>query len=233
MKAVIQKLKLHSFVAVLIVLGSLLPVLYTQPAAAAAPTGMCYFESNGQAPAYIDKCTTVFPKGKDSAGHVLSKSKCYDVTGTVATVLSCSSKKLDQYSAVRTACLSHGGKFNEKTHTCSGEAKTYICADGKTKVTDTANCPGDTAVSSGNCSDVSNCDLISKYINPFINFLAALVGVAVVISIVIGGIQYGSSAGDPQKVSAAKNRIRNAIVALLTFLFLYALLNFLIPGGLL
>jgi hypothetical protein len=82
------------------------------------------------------------------------------------------------------------------------------------------------------CSDLSNCPLIKNYIEPFINFLAALVGVAVVFSIIVGGIQYSSSGGDPSKVSAAKNRIRNAIIALVTFIVLYAMLNFLIPGGL-
>jgi hypothetical protein len=87
-------------------------------------------------------------------------------------------------------------------------------------------------VTGGNCSDLSKCDVIQHYINPFVNFLAALVGVAVVVSLIIGGIQYGSSAGDPSKVTAAKNRMRNALLALVTFLFLYALLNFLIPGGL-
>ena len=84
----------------------------------------------------------------------------------------------------------------------------------------------------GNCLDAKNCDLIKNYVNPFINLLSALVGVAVVISIVIGGVQYGSSAGDSSKVAAAKDRIRNSILALITFMFLYALLNFLIPGGL-
>lgn len=92
---------------------------------------------------------------------------------------------------------------------------------------------GDSAASGGNCANIKNCDIMSQYINPFINFLAALVGVAVTISIIIGGIQYGSSTGDPQKVAAAKARIRNALIALLTFSFLYALLNFLVPGGLL
>jgi len=111
------------------------------------------------------------------------------------------------------------------------------CADGSLpKNNDTSNCPvtvvSDSATKNGKCADVNNCDIIKEYIQPFINFLAALVGVAVVISIVIGGIQYGSSAGDPSKVTAAKNRIRNAIIALVTFLFLYTLLNFLIPGGL-
>lgn len=91
---------------------------------------------------------------------------------------------------------------------------------------------GNVSPSAGDCSKLAKCDLVTKYLNPFINFMAAFVGVAVVISLIIGGIQYSSSAGDPQKVGAAKNRIRNAIIALVTFLFLYALLNFLIPGGL-
>ena len=88
------------------------------------------------------------------------------------------------------------------------------------------------AESSGDCSNINQCDLINNYVNPLVNFLAALVGVGVVTSIVIGGIQYSSSAGDPSKASAAKNRIRNAIIALVAFLLLYGMLNFLIPGGL-
>lgn len=115
-------------------------------------------------------------------------------------------------------------------------ATNAMCPDGVTPLPKggASQCPSDAdpAITSGNCSNVSHCDLIQKYINPFINFLAALVGVVVVMSIIIGGIQYSSSAGDPQAASAAKNRIRNAIIALVTFLFLYALLNFLIPGGL-
>jgi hypothetical protein len=118
------------------------------------------------------------------------------------------------------------------------------CADGTTPPgNDVKNCPvttttpsngpGDPAVNGGHCSDVKNCDLIQNFINPFINLLAALVGVAVTISIVVGGIQYSNSGGDAQAVAAAKARIRNAIIALITFIFLWALLDFLIPGGLL
>lgn len=120
-----------------------------------------------------------------------------------------------------------------------------LCPDGQTSVPKgkEVNCPKpaqpDKAITGGNCADTatgqvtSNCDLVKKFIQPFIDFLSAFVGVAVVISIIIGGIQYGSSAGDPQKVTMAKNRIRNSIIALVTFIFLLSLLNFLIPGGLL
>lgn len=80
--------------------------------------------------------------------------------------------------------------------------------------------------------NASSCNLIQKYIDPLVQLLSALVGVAVTISIIIGGIQYGSSAGDPQATMAAKSRIRNSLIALVAFLFLYAFLQFLIPGGL-
>lgn len=73
--------------------------------------------------------------------------------------------------------------------------------------------------------------LIKNYVNPAVAFLAALAGVAVVISVIVGAIQYSSAGGDPSKVSAARNRIVEAVVALLAFLFLYAFLNFLLPGG--
>lgn len=109
---------------------------------------------------------------------------------------------------------------------------TFVSAASNTSGVDPAAAGKPNPSTGGNCSNINKCDLLQHYINPFINFLAALVGVAVVVSIIIGGIQYGSSGGDPSKVTAAKNRIRNALVAFITFLFLYALLNFLIPGGL-
>lgn len=96
-------------------------------------------------------------------------------------------------------------------------------------------CPKGDASASGSCSDATNlgnCDLISRFINPAVNFLAVLFGLIVTISVVIGAIQYGSSAGDPQKASAAKARIRNAIIALVAFTLLYAGISYLIPGGL-
>jgi hypothetical protein len=106
----------------------------------------------------------------------------------------------------------------------SDGSKVCVCTDG--------NPPSGGQCDSGECATLNSCGLISKYIDPFVEFLAAAVGVGVVTSIIIGGIQYSSSAGDPGKVSAAKNRIRNAIIALITFMLLYGLIDFLIPGGL-
>lgn len=75
-----------------------------------------------------------------------------------------------------------------------------------------------------------NCNLVQKYLNPLINILSILVGVAVVMGIIYGGIQYSASGGDPQKAAAAKTHIRNSVVALIVYFFLYAFLKFLVPG---
>lgn len=92
----------------------------------------------------------------------------------------------------------------------------------------------DPAICGTPCKNADNCDLTAKYINPFINkFLAPLAILAVIIGVIWGAIEYIMSGGDSQKVAQAKNRIQKALVGLVAFIFLYALLNWLIPGGLL
>jgi hypothetical protein len=77
-----------------------------------------------------------------------------------------------------------------------------------------------------------NCDFIAKYVNPAINVLTVSFGLIVVISLILGGIEFSASEGDPQKASRAKSRISNTILALLAYSLLYGFIQFLIPGGL-
>ncbi len=81
-------------------------------------------------------------------------------------------------------------------------------------------------------STAANCG-ITRYLVLFINVLSVLAGIVIAASIAWGGIEYSMSGSDPQKVSAAKDRIRNAIIALVFFIFGYAILNYLVPGGVL
>lgn len=64
-----------------------------------------------------------------------------------------------------------------------------------------------------------------------IRFLVAGVGVVVIASIIVGGIQYTTAQGEPQKQVAARGRIINAVIALLLYLLTFALMQWLIPGG--
>lgn len=60
-------------------------------------------------------------------------------------------------------------------------------------------------------------------------FFSAGVGLVIAASIIIAGIQYMTSAGNPQALAAAKGRIANSLIALLIFFFLFAIIQFLIP----
>lgn len=72
---------------------------------------------------------------------------------------------------------------------------------------------------------------ISDLLFAIIRLLADGVGIVVVASVVVAGIQFSASRGDPQATSSAIDRIRTSVVALLIFLFGYGILNWLVPGG--
>lgn len=80
--------------------------------------------------------------------------------------------------------------------------------------------------------NAKNCAIVA-YTVTAINILSSIVGVVVVLMIAVGGIQYAASRDNPQAAVKAKERIRNAILALVAYLFIYAFLQYLIPGGVL
>lgn len=65
----------------------------------------------------------------------------------------------------------------------------------------------------------------------FVRFLSAGVGIVVIGSIIVAGIQYTTSQGDPNATAKALGRISSAATALLIYIFAAALLNFVIPAG--
>lgn len=72
---------------------------------------------------------------------------------------------------------------------------------------------------------------INTYLQNGINLLTALAGLAITASVIIGGIQYSTSGGNPTASAAAKKRIGNAFLALLALVFLYTFLQWIVPGG--
>lgn len=95
-------------------------------------------------------------------------------------------------------------------------------------VDDTNNCSQAKSAAQVNSK---NCGIV-KYIVQITNVLGGMVGVVIVGSIIWGGIQYSAAGSDPQGVAAARKRIRNAIIALVVFIFTYAFVQWLVPGGL-
>ena len=81
--------------------------------------------------------------------------------------------------------------------------------------------------------NADTCPVLKNYIIPVINVLAGSVGIIVVIMVAWGGLQYASAKDNPQQAAAAKDHIRNALMALVMYIFMLAFLNWVIPGGVL
>lgn len=64
----------------------------------------------------------------------------------------------------------------------------------------------------------------------FINIMLWIIGVLSVVFLIWGGIRYVTSAGDSNKVTAAKNTIVYAIVGLIIAILSYAMVNFVIKS---
>ena len=142
------------------------------------------------------------------------------------------------------ACIKSGGSW-VTTH--SESAPTSSCTNCPVgTVGGSEKCVASTAISdtsieqpdarprdcNGANLDRDNCGIV-KYLVLFINALSAIVGVVVTAVIIWGGIEYSSSAGDPSKIQAGKQRVYSGIISLVVFIFTYAFLQYIVPGGLL
>lgn len=66
-----------------------------------------------------------------------------------------------------------------------------------------------------------------------VRFLTLGVGLVLIASTIVAGIQYTTSRGDPQATAKALGRITSTVGALLFFIFIYAILNWVVPNGIL
>lgn len=236
----LQKLKitltLFSFFLILAVTGSVSPVsaddLTVEFACSDNTTGISF--TSGSNHEQVVKCRSgakIIYENYD--GHPVLAVKATCPTGeTVGTDVDTPNQPTSKYVFYCEILQGHDDPIHTKTDHAPKLQQTTApdaCASNDPSCVPVTPDP---AATSGNCATATKCDLVEKYINPLINFLAALVGVLVTIGIVWGGIEYSSSNGDPQKVAIARNRIKNSIIALVTFFFLWSMLNFLIPGGL-
>ncbi len=119
-----------------------------------------------------------------------------------------------------------GHKVDGVTPGLSEQDRVIVCATGSGgNARLDADCKAD-----GGPLTKDNCGIVG-YIVTFTRVLSALVGIVVVIMIAVGGLQFTMARDDPQAVAAAKGRIKNAVFALVCYLFGFALLQWLVPGG--
>lgn len=78
--------------------------------------------------------------------------------------------------------------------------------------------------------DKSNCGIV-KLLDTAFNLVSGAISLVIIGNIIYAGIQYSMAQGDPSKASKSKDRIRNAVIAFIMYLSLYAFIQWLIPGG--
>ena len=84
----------------------------------------------------------------------------------------------------------------------------------------------------GNAYEGDELNPVLDMLFALLRFVSAGVGLIVIGSIIWAGIQYSTSRGNPQSTEASIKRVTNAVIALLLYIFSFAILNFLVPGGL-
>lgn len=72
---------------------------------------------------------------------------------------------------------------------------------------------------------------IMNVLATILNWLAIGVSVVVLIGIVYGAVMYASAGGNEAQTKKAIGIIRNAVIALLLYFGMWAILQYLIPGG--
>ena len=81
------------------------------------------------------------------------------------------------------------------------------------------------------CNDGGGDNQILNVLGTILNWLAVGVSVAVLIGIVYGAVMYASAGGNEAQTKKAIGIIRNAIIALILYFAMWAILQYLIPGG--
>jgi hypothetical protein len=102
----------------------------------------------------------------------------------------------------------------------------YQCGNGKNavKIKFNLGCLG-------NAYTQSELGPIEDLLFALLRFMSIGVGVLVAGSIIVAGIQYSTSQGNAEVTQSAKNRIQSSVIALLIYVFIFAVLQYLVPGG--
>lgn len=77
-------------------------------------------------------------------------------------------------------------------------------------------------------SKTGNTDTVGSAARMITNTIMYIAGALAVIMIVVGGIQYVTSNGDGNKITAAKNTIMYAVIGLVVAIVAYAIVNYVI-----
>jgi len=241
----------HTLSFLIVITCSLISTIFVGGAAAQIAGGCFQLQSNGPNSGGYEQLTSDICAGKPTypnSGLAAPDQNCYVETtapdGSAAWVTKdCSSI---QQTGITNPGAVVNGQAAPAANSSGAPAGTpittndyqgpHVCGlppDKQVHISIDIGCVGE------KCAKNPSPAICSTSINPIVDalyailrFLSAGVGLVIVVSIVIAGIQFTASRGDPNGTAKAIERIRSTVFALLLYLFAFALLNFLIPGGL-
>ena len=80
-----------------------------------------------------------------------------------------------------------------------------------------------------NVNDGNNTDLEANVKN-IINAVIGVIGIIAVVVIILGGVTYATSQGDPAKVKKGKDTILYGVIGLVVALLAFAIVNFVLAA---
>ena len=102
-----------------------------------------------------------------------------------------------------------------------------------------ATCPAGTPKEGQNVTSIAQCSMnadsstpnnLWDTINAIINVMIAVIGIVSVIMMILGGVWFLTSQGDPGKVKKGKDTILYGIIGLIVALLAFAIVNFVLEG---
>ena len=148
---------------------------------------------------------------------------CYVATDGITTKLDkCPADKLPNKSidANNGKCLLASASSSGMSNFTEGDCfKLEAASHGGYQDNPAGNCVGKTG------------DCITDDIQLGINVLSIGVGIILTIMLVFAGLQYATARDNPQSIQAAKTKIINVVISLVAFVFIYAFLQWIVPGG--
>ena len=128
-------------------------------------------------------------------------------------------------------CVGPSKKYpNLSTSSTGYPVKCTPFTDGDKTVQLYGKSSADCAQAASLASDPEGCtgDDLNGIIKTIINTLIFIIGMVAVIMIILGGISYATSQGDPAKVKKGKDTILYGIIGVIVALLAFAIVNFVI-----
>ena len=119
-------------------------------------------------------------------------------------------------------------EYNETTHSIACPAVKDSSSDEGNYITFYAKTSADCASAATLASDPDGCNGsdMNGMIRTVINAIVFIVGMVAVVMIILGGVNYATSQGDPGKVKKGKDTMLYGIIGLVIAILAFAIVNF-------